>query len=105
MLDHNDATAGVNEPKTARMEQRTKPRVKAQIQLAAALLGVDETTFVTSAAYDRARAAIADHQRTVLCDRDRQALLAALDAPQEPTPVLREAMVLHRTRTGATDRR
>ena len=49
MLDHNDATAGVNEPKTARMEQRTKPRVKAQIQLAAALLGVDETTFVTSA--------------------------------------------------------
>ena len=103
MLDHNDTTAGVNEPKTARMEQRTKPRVKAQIQLAAALLGVDETTFVTSAAYDRARAAIADHQRTILYDRDRKALLAALDAPAEPTAILREAMALHRTRTGGTD--
>lgn len=103
MLDHNDTTAGVNEPKTARMEQRTKPRVKAEIQLAAALLGVDETTFVTSAAYDRARAAIADHQRTVLYDRDRKALLAALDAPSEPTPVLLEAMALHRARTRGAD--
>lgn len=103
MLDHKDTTAEVNEPKTARMEQRTKPRVKAEIQLAAALLGVDETTFVTSAAYDRARAAIADHQRTVLYDRDRKALLAALDAPSDPTPVLLEAMALHRARTRGTD--
>ena len=103
MLDHNDTTAGVNEPKTARMEQRTKPRVKAQIQFAAALLGVDETTFVTCAAYDRARAAIADHQRTLLYDRDRKALLAALDARAEPTAILREAMALHRVRTGGKD--
>jgi len=36
------------------MEQRTKPSIKAQIQQAAALLGVDETTFVTSVALERA---------------------------------------------------
>ena len=80
------------------MEQRTKPHVKAQIQLAAALLGVDETTFVTTAAYDRARDAIANHQRTVLYDRDREAFLAALDAPPKPTDARREALAL-RNRT------
>ena len=32
MLNFNDITANIDEPRTARMEQRTKPRVKAQIQ-------------------------------------------------------------------------
>ena len=50
MLSFHDSAATIDEPKTARMEQRTKPRVKAQIQQAAALLGIDETTFVISAA-------------------------------------------------------
>jgi len=45
MLRFQDSTAAIDEPKTARMEQRTKPSVKAQIQQAAALLGIDETTF------------------------------------------------------------
>ena len=58
-----------------RMEQRTKPHVKSHIQLAAALLGVDETTFVTTAAYHRTREAITDHQRTVLFNRDGEAVL------------------------------
>ena len=56
----------------------------------------------TTAAYDRALAAIAHHQRTALHDRDRKALLAALDAPSEPTPVLVEAMAQHRARTRRT---
>ena len=97
MLNHQDTTAVVDEPRSARMEQRTKPHVKAQIQLAAALLGVDETTFVTAAAYDRVREAIADHQRTTLFDSDRKALLAALDAPPRPTDALRQAMATHAT--------
>ena len=48
MLNFHDSAAAIEEPKTARMEQRTKPHVKQQIQWAAALLGVDETTFVTT---------------------------------------------------------
>ena len=95
MLSFHDHAAAIDEPKTARMEQRTKPRVKAQIQQAAALLGIDETTFVISAALKQARITIADHERTVLSAEDRDALLAALDTPAEPTDALRQAMDLH----------
>ncbi len=98
MLNFQDPAAAIDEPKTARMEQRTKPHVKAQIQQAAALLGVDETTFVTSAALERARSTIADHERTLLSAEDRGVILAALDAPAEPTEALREAMALHGAR-------
>ena len=98
MLNFHDWAAEVEGAKTTRMEQRTKPHVKAQIQQAAALLGVDETTFVTSVALERARMAIADHERTLLSAEDRAAVLAALDAPAEPTAALREVMALHRDR-------
>ncbi len=98
MLNFRDLAGAIDEPKTARMEQRTKPHVKEQIRQAAALLGVDETTFVTSAALERARLTIADHGRTVLSADDRDAILAALDATPEPTDALREAVVLHRQR-------
>ena len=98
MLDFKDSAAAIQEPTTARMEQLTKPSVKAQIQRAAALLGVDETAFVTVAALDRARTTIADHQRTVLSAEDRDAVLTAFDAPSEPTPALREAVALYRAR-------
>ena len=98
MLNFHDHAAAIDEPRTARMEQRTKPHVKAQIQQAAALLGVDETTFVTGAALEQARSTIADHERTLLTAEDRAVVLAALDAPQEPTEALREAMALHEAR-------
>ncbi|MFZ5616922.1 MAG: DUF1778 domain-containing protein [Pseudomonadota bacterium] len=86
----------IDEPKNARMDQRTKPHVKAAIQEAAALLGVDETTFVTSVAYERARATIADHQATVLSAEDSAMFLAALDAPALPTDALKRAARLHK---------
>ncbi len=98
MLNFKDSAAAIDEPKTARMEQRTKPHVKAQIQQAAHLLGVDETTFVTSVALERARATIADHERTVLTAEDREVVLAALDNPALPTDALREAMAMHAAR-------
>ena len=66
MLSFHDHAAAIDEPRTARMEQCTKPRIKAQIQQAAALLGIDETTFVISAALQQARSTIADHERTIL---------------------------------------
>ena len=40
MLRFEDSAAVIDEPKTARMEQRTKAHVKERIQYAAALLGV-----------------------------------------------------------------
>ena len=39
---------------------------------------------------------IANHQRTVLSDKDRALFFAALDAPAEPTAALREAVAMHR---------
>lgn len=98
MLNFHDWAADIEEPKSARMEQRTKPHVKAQIQQAAALLGVDETTFVTSVALERARETIEDHERTILSANDRAVVLAALDNPAEPTEDLKKAMALHRER-------
>lgn len=96
MLSYKDATKDIDEPRTARMEQRTKPHVKAEIQRAAALLGVDETSFVTSSAYERARSTIADHEQTVLSDEDRAVFFAAIENPAEPTAALREAMAMRR---------
>ena len=59
---------------------------------------IDETTFMTGAALEQARSKIADHERTLLTAEDRAVVLAALDAPQEPTEALREAMGLHEAR-------
>ncbi len=104
MLNFNDITAMVDEPRTARMEQRTKPSVKAQIQQAATLLGMDDTTFMTSVALERARATIADHERTVLSAEECEAILAALDSPPAPTDGLREVMALPSTQLSASRR-
>ncbi len=98
MLNFNDTATAIDEPKTARMEQRTKPHIKAQIQRAAALLGIDETTFVTSVALERAQATIADHERTLLSATDRDAVLSALEKPEPPTDALQHVMAMHDAR-------
>lgn len=96
MLSHNDATKSIDEPRTARMEQRTKPHVKTTIQRAAALLGVDETAFVTNSAYERARSTIDEHEKTVLAAEDRALFFAAMETPAKPTAAMREAVATHR---------
>ena len=96
MLRFEDSAAAIDEPKTARMEQRTKAHVKERIQYAAALLGVDETTFVTSVAYEHAREIIEDHERTVLAPEDRAAFFALIDAPALPADALKVAVKRHR---------
>ncbi len=103
MLGFTDPAAAIDEPKNARMEQRTKAHVKTAIQQAAALLGVDETTFITSIAYERARETIRDHETTALKPEDRDMFLAALDAPAKATHALKDAARLHKrqTRNGA----
>ena len=102
MLNFQDLSADVAEPKSARMEQRTKPSIKAQIQQAAALLGMDETTFVTSVALERARETLADHERTRLSAADRELVLALLEAPPKPSKALREALALYKARVNDT---
>lgn len=96
MLGFNDTTKAIEERSDARMNFRTKPRIKATIQQAAALSGVDDSVFTMSAAYEAALATISAHERTVLQPVDHAAFFAALDAPPAPTEALRAAFRRHR---------
>jgi uncharacterized protein (DUF1778 family) len=75
----------------ARMNFRTQPRIKAAIQQAAALAGMDDSTFTMNAAYQAALATIAAHERTALAPADHAAFFAALDNPPAPTAALADA--------------
>ncbi|MDZ7852771.1 MAG: DUF1778 domain-containing protein [Halomonas sp.] len=88
----------VNEKATTRMYFRAKPSIKATIQQAAALSGVDASTFAMSAAYHSAMQTLAAHQRTTLEAVDHEAFFSALDNAPAPTEKLREAF-LQRDRT------
>lgn len=99
MLTFDDKTAQIDERSSERMNFRTKPRIKAAIQRAAALAGVDDSAFAINAAYKSAMETIAAHERTTLQPVDHKALFAALDNPPAPTDKLRAAFVRHRKTT------
>jgi len=77
------------------MDQRTKPSVKASIEAAADLMGIEASAFVVMAAYARAQELLSSKQQTLLSCSEHQQLLAALDEHQEPSPALVEAWRLH----------
>ena len=56
MLGFHDTTRAIDERNEARMNFRTKPRIKTAIQQAAALSGVDDSVFTMNAAYQPALA-------------------------------------------------
>ena len=89
------AIEAIDEPRSARMDQRTKPSVKASIEMAADLMGLEASAFVVMAAYTRAQELLSSKQQTLLNQADHQALIAALDAETTPTPALMEAWQLH----------
>ena len=94
MLGFHDTTRAIDERNEARMNFRTKPRIKTAIQQAA-LSGVDDSVFTMNAAYQAALTTIAAHERTVLLPVDHEAFFAALDAPAAPTDALRAAFRRH----------
>ncbi|KJZ28320.1 hypothetical protein TW83_17930 [Paracoccus sp. S4493] len=96
-----DETTTIDEPSDARMSFRTKKRIKNTIQRAAALSGVDDTTFAVSAAYREAKNTINAHERTVLQPVDHEKFFAALDAPAKPIPALVDAIKRYHTRVVA----
>ncbi len=96
MRGFRDATRPIEERSDARMNFRTKPRIKRAIQQAAALTGVDDSQFTMNAAYRAALETIAAHEHTTLKAVDHKAFFAALDAPPAPTETLRAAFRRHR---------
>lgn len=86
---------GSEDRSLVRMNFRTKPRIKATIQRAAALAGLDDSAFTMQAAYQAARAVISAHERTELQGIDHAAFFAALDQPAPATPALKAAFQRH----------
>jgi uncharacterized protein (DUF1778 family) len=74
---------------SGRLEIRVRPESKSRVELAAALLNVQVSEFVRSAVEQRAERVVAEHQAftrvpaTVYDD-----LIAAMDAPAEPSAAL-----------------
>ncbi|MYA88161.1 MAG: DUF1778 domain-containing protein [Boseongicola sp. SB0662_bin_57] len=95
MLAFEDSTVTVDEPKSARLEARTKPSVKDAISRAATLNGVEVSSFVVSAAYREAQTTINAHKVTSLeSEADRAAFFGALENPPKPVKRLRQAFAL-----------
>jgi len=93
-----DLTSKVEERATERMSFRTKPRIKEVIQYAAAVSGVDDSTFAMNAAYKAALDVIEAQERTVLRGEHAATLLDALDNPPAPTEAMRAAFAQYRDR-------
>ncbi len=94
MLAFHDDWAG-DEPNSERMNFRTSSRIKKTIKRAAALVGVDDTSFLVSAAYRSAIATIAAQETTTLTAADHEAFFSALDDPPKPTQQLKDAFARH----------
>ena len=98
MLNFTDVPASPDERATDNIEMRVRPSDKERISRAAELTGVRLTTFVRASAAREAERILREHQTTTLSERDRQALLEALDNPPTPTRAARDAVRDSRSR-------
>jgi uncharacterized protein (DUF1778 family) len=80
------------ERKTERMELRLAPSAKQVIRRAMSVTGLAAGDF----AYEAARRVLEEHERMLLTGSDRDAFLAALGNPPEPTEALVAALKRHR---------
>ena len=101
MLAFTDETRAVAGRSTERMHFRTKAPIKSTIQRAAALSGVDDSTFTMSAALREAERIIDAHEHTRLEEVDHAAFFAALDAPSEPGEALVDAAERYKARVAS----
>jgi len=77
---------------TARLEFRVAPRDKRLIEQAAALAGEPVTVFARTAAEERAERILKEHEVTTAVPAEFfDELVAALDAPAQPSVALTEA--------------
>lgn len=93
MIQMHDCTAALPERKTQRKELRLKPTVERTIRRVAASLGMDESTFISSAAYRVAQEVEASQFLTVLPEEQFKAFAAAVDAPAKENEALTELLL------------
>jgi uncharacterized protein (DUF1778 family) len=97
MIQFHDYTACVSERKSARKELCLKPSVAAVIKKAAVSLGMDESTFIASAAYKKAQDIEQSQFASLISDAQFAAFAAAVDAPGQRNEALADVMKRGRT--------
>lgn len=80
--------------KAARIEIKTSPQVKSELEKAAAISGVTLTSFVINLAHAEAKRISAEADIVRLNQRAWKTLSDLIDNPPEPTNELRELMRL-----------
>ncbi|MBF0436598.1 MAG: DUF1778 domain-containing protein [Magnetococcales bacterium] len=85
-INHAIATS-----RNERIDLRVTTELKSILVRAASLAGMSVSSFLVSAASDRAREILAEHEKITLTPQDWQVFLAALDRDDPPSPRLREA--------------
>jgi uncharacterized protein (DUF1778 family) len=89
------STTATDKTKQQRIDLRTTREIKERLAHAAALTGTTISSFLISAALERANRVIAEEETIVLNDRARARLLELLDNPPPPNEALKKAMKEH----------
>lgn len=78
----------------ARMEFKTTPEMKDLLNQAAALDGLDLTSFVLGPAIEKARKVLSEHASITLSQNGQATLVQLIKMSQQPTPAMKELMAL-----------
>ena len=78
----------------ARMEFKTTVDMKEMLSRAAALDGLDLTSFVLGPAVEKARKVLSDHANIALSQHGQLALVQLLAQPNAPTQAMKDLMAL-----------
>ncbi|MBF0293562.1 MAG: DUF1778 domain-containing protein [Magnetococcales bacterium] len=81
----------ITTPRNERIDLRVTTELKSMLARAASLAGMSVSGFLVSAASDRAKAILAEHEVITLTPQDWQVFLAVLDRDDPPGPRLQEA--------------
>jgi uncharacterized protein (DUF1778 family) len=77
-----------------RINLRTSPEAKALIERAAELMGITVSSYISQTMFEKSQQVLAEQETLTLSDRDRDAFLAALENPREPSQALIDLMKL-----------
>ena len=78
----------------ARMELKTTSEMKEMLGQAAALDGLDLTSFVLGPAIEKARKVLSEHASITLAKQGQLALVQLLQAQKRPTQAMKDLMAL-----------
>ncbi len=82
--------------KKERLEARVTVAQKTLFTRAADIMGISLTSFVVSAAVEKAMSTVRDYEAITLSDNDCKVFVDALLNPPEPSEALRDAARLHK---------